>query len=73
MTLLYEDEKLSSYHSNRKLTIEKNPMKFLDTKIIQAWIVKSLNHKLQKTWSILENFYKLNVSSSVLRLKQHFF
>ena len=28
-------EKLNSYHSNIKLTIEKNPTKFLDTKIIR--------------------------------------
>ena len=27
-------EKLNSYHPNIKLTVEKNPMKFLDTKII---------------------------------------
>ena len=27
-------EKLDSYHSNIKLTIEKNPMKFLDSEII---------------------------------------
>ena len=27
-------EKLNPYHLNRKLTIEKNPTKFIDTKII---------------------------------------
>ena len=29
-------EKLNSYHPNIKLTIEKNPMNFLDTKIIRC-------------------------------------
>ena len=33
-------EKLNSYHWNIKLTVEKNSMKFLDTKIIYIWIVK---------------------------------
>ena len=49
-------EKLNSYHLSIKLTIEKNPTKFLDTEIIQRGCeietkVYSKSKKLPVHWS----------------------
>ena len=70
-------EKLNSYHLNIKFTIEKNPMKFLDTEIIRRGCeietkVYNKSKKLPVHWSSkIRTRYKRNaITGELHRVKR---
>ena len=70
-------EKLNSYHPNIKLTVEKNPTKFLDTKIIRRGCeretkIYNKSKKLPVQWSskILTRYKRNAITSELHRAKR---
>ena len=66
---------LNSYHNNIKLTLEENPRKFLDTKIIRKnnTISTQVFAKFPVYWSskILTNYKRCVITSELHRAKNN--